>query len=358
MEIRLSSNKDATSDDFKNNEIIVDCLFQKFGVGVFEFEGCKFTFESTGALKLQNCIIRDCIFQGLDSLLTSPIDQGFLEVISCKTFQKNRFNGEFRRIDIQDSVIADFKDDSIATHYSISTTEVLGFTIKGECEFLVTNTIYFREPKKKYSPWHTKNYSIWDKKVAKTINCTQTIFDNVKLNPFYFVTKCTDKSQIDLSRATLIDNWSRLRKKYAGLSLFIVFFLSFLFFLPIFTHSFLLLTISKAEIQVQIFDKIPLWKVLLFGGKEGISALGYSILTIVLVLYNIGRVYMTISISKLREEETFLKDSNFNLAAIHHEKYKGQLVLDRILSLMFWLSVAYSLLKLWDTLVILVPAFK
>jgi hypothetical protein len=97
---------------------------------------------------------------------------------------------------------------------------------------------------------------------------------------------------------------------------------------------------------------------LLFGGKKGWQALGYSVLTFVLLAYNIGRLYLTIKVSKIREEESFLKDVNFSLASIHPDKINTLLIIDKILSILFWISIGYSCLKLLDALLISVPALK
>lgn len=67
---------------------------------------------------------------------------------------------------------------------------------------------------------------------------------------------------------------------------------------------------------------------------------------------------MTISISKLQQEEKFLKDANFHLISIHPNKLRIHIKIDRFLNIIFCISAAYSLLKLIDTLFIMVPAFN
>ncbi len=199
--------------------------------------------------------------------------------------------------------------------------------------------------------------SFWDKTIRLSAKCDKVVFDNVKINPFYLATKCADKSTLDLTRATLTDNWSKLRKKYAGVNLFIVLVLTFIFFLPLLTQSFFLLLSSKIDASLLPFQRVPLWEALLFGGKVGNAAVLYCSLTIVLIVYNITRFLMTLSIARLREEESFLRDSNFQLVSIHPEKYKTQLVIDKVLKILLWLSIIYSGLKLYDTLQIQVPLF-
>ena len=103
-------------------------------------------------------------------------------------------------------------------------------------------------------------------------------------------------------------------------------------------------------------EQVPLWESILYGGKHGWAAFGYSVLTVILITYNALRIYMTISIAKLREEERFLGDSNFQLVSIHPEKFKVQLWVDRYLKYFFYVSTLYACFKIWDTLHIMVPA--
>jgi hypothetical protein len=313
------------------------------------YDSCKFIFRESGEYLIDGVTIQNCSFIGLENLHYFPTNAGRLTIRNCKKFYDNRITKEFRIIEIENCELANFNDDSISTQFVMTKSEIKDFVIKGSCESLHLSDVRF------LSSLH--RHSTWDKVIIKSAKCFKTIFDNVRINPFYFATKCDDKSSLDLSRSTLIDNWSRLRKKYAGLSLFIVFFLTFLFFLPLFTHSFFLLTLKKVESQFYEAKTIPLWEALLFGGKTGWTAIGYATLTMILLIYNIGRIYMTVSIARLREEEMFLKDSDFNLVSIHPEKYKKQLLLDKVLSIMFWISIGYTLLKLVDTLLIKVPAF-
>ena len=114
---------------------------------------------------------------------------------------------------------------------------------------------------------------------------------------------------------------------------------------------------SKFDASIVDLDKIHLWEALIFGGKEGWYAWLYCILTIFLIVYNIGRFWLTLSIAKLREQELFLSDSGFNLNSISPDKYILQLNIDKCLNFMFVVTFLYSLLKLWDVAWLLVPNF-
>ena len=95
-----------------------------------------------------------------------------------------------------------------------------------------------------------------------------------------------------------------------------------------------------------------------FGGKEGWLAFGYAVLTGVLAFYNITRLRLTMKIAKLKEEETFLRDSGFNMVSIDPHKYERQLRWDKVLTWMLIVSSVYACMKLIDTLLILVPVYN
>ena len=94
-------------------------------------------------------------------------------------------------------------------------------------------------------------------------------FENVKVNPYYLTTKGFDKTKLSLSKATLIDDWSYLRKKHSGINLTIVFLLTVIFFLPIVTKAFFMLLTTKVEGILPSVEKTPLWEALYLEAKKG-----------------------------------------------------------------------------------------
>jgi len=348
MKTRLSQIPQKSNEQYENQHIIVDTLYQKHGNGNLIFKNCTFSFEESGHLILVNCAVESCKFEGLDNLHNFKTDRGILEIKSCKIFIGNVISYQFRTINISNSVLEEYIDLSTSTEYYIETSDLRSFVIEGETEKALLKETTFNSAKK----WN----SIWNKLIVKTISCSNTIFGEVRINPYYFATKCADKSTLDISRATLIDDWSRLRKEYSGTRLYIILLLTFIFVLPILTHSFFLLAVSKIE-PTMFFNKIPLWKALLFGGKEGLYSIVYSMLTLLLLIYNYGRFHITMSIAKLREEENYLIQSNFNMVSISPKKYQHLLKWDKYLKVLWYLSIVLSILKLWDTITILVPNY-
>jgi hypothetical protein len=350
----MAENLNIYLDQHRVEKIFINLTFNVVGSTKHEgltFKNCKFNFDDTSSMHLTSCEMYRCELHGIEhgnNFIDG--DKGNLVVESCKRLVDIKIDHKFHNIQISNSTIEQAILVSQSNSLHLIECEVNDFFIRGESKYVDLSNSYFSFIKRRDS--------VWDVDTLRSIRCTNTIFHKVKVNPFYFATKCKDKSSLDLTSATLIDDWSRLRKKYSGLSLFIVFLLSFVYFLPLITHSFFLIVTSKIEVVNAHLTLIPLWKSLLFADKTGVYAFGYGTLTIVLLTYNILRIYMTISVSKLMEEERFLGDSKFQLISIHPEKLKRQLMIDRYLNLLFYTSLVYAIFKTIDTLQILVPAFN
>lgn len=344
MNIALSEYNENKSDH-EGLSFIVD---GRFNYKEQIFKNCVFNFIDSSTLEFENCTFVNCNFVGSENTIYT-LSTCSLKLTKCEKIENCKIQKYFRKIDILHSLANNLVCSAFIVDFKIFVSEVTDFFFKGKCKNLDLSHSYFSS--------HKRKDSIWDIKIEKSANCPKTIFHMVEVNPFYLATKCDDKSSLDLTSAWLVDDWSRLRKHYSGVSLFIVFLLSFVFFLPLFTQSYFLILSSKIDPSVLNIKQIPLWESILFGGKEGLKAVIYCLMTIILFTYNSLRIYMTISISKLREEEKFLGDSNFQLVSIHPEKYRFQILIDKVLNYLFYIALIYGVLKLWDTLQILVPDF-
>lgn len=332
-------------EEIQNKIITVDTGFQSSEKRV-SFKDCTFNVNlSTINLYFADTSIRNCeIISTLDSNEVGSMPE--LNFHNC-VFNNNSIKGVFSGLQIMATEVKESEILVNTSSFTLSQSNWVDSKIVSTTNqallssFLITskNTV-----------------SVFDLKVNKEYTCYTVVFDKVEINPYYLTTKCIDKKSVDLTRATLTDDWSRLRKKYAGLSLFIIFLLTFLFFLPLITHSFFLLTLNKVNVISPPITTKPLWEVLLFGNKQGWQAWIYGLLTIILLTYNSLRLFVTIQISKLREEENFLKDANFQLVSLHPDKYESYRKIDYVLNWLFWFSICYSVFKLIDALLIAVPA--
>lgn len=330
--------------EYKDLEIIVDSNYTSTDS---TFISCTIKFTECGKLTLQNCYISTCTFVGIDKLSNYNKGYGELSILKSTSFIHNTLTNKYAVILFFYTKLNHFADNSISTHYKFENSEVTDFLIEGETKKVTLNTTVFDSS--------SIPNSLWNKKVSIDFVCQKVTFLNIKLNPYFLATKCDDKSSIDLSQAIIVNDWEKLRKKYSGLSLFIVFLLTAIFFIPLFTNSFFLLLISKLKPNNLTIKEAPLWDVILFDGKQGIKGWFHCILTFTLLFYNIARIYITVIVARLREGEHFLENNGFKKFAMHRDKYEKILPIDKALAIIFWISLSYSLFKLFISLRIIVP---
>lgn len=307
-----------------------------------EFDKCTFKIVDGGKLEITAGIFNDCVF-------ISETNNAELTVSSV-VYNSAIIKGVYYRIQLNNlKSCIKLNDDSNCRIFGVKQTKLEQPFIRGECDHLSVDRSSAISLNSENLFMSTK--STWLKKVSTTIICTDFVVQNVEIDPYYFATKCIDKSSLDIGGAIFIDKWSELRKKYTGIGLIIVFVLTLIFFLPLITKYYLLMIASKIpDLSIEHLHKIPLWKVILYGGKEGCMKVLYSVLTIILFIYNSLRLYLTICVSKLREEEKLLSDANFSIIRINPDKYSYYVKLHNSLNLIFYVVLFYSFLKIYDAL--------
>ncbi len=321
----------------------------------FQFTNCEFQISSKEVVRFSKSMFHNCNFVGSSGDFNVQLPTLILK--DCIVF-KSEFNMCFRALNIAESVIDQLNDKSDAKIFQItSESKLSNSVIKGRCKNLIMSDCLIEGQWKGSKNVHkkAKKKAIWDKEIQLKADCSNTVFRQINVNPYYLTTKCHDKSSLDLSDANLVDNWSTLRKEYSGLSLFIVFLLTLFFLLPLLTKSFVLTLAAKTPLMATM-DSTPLYQLLLFGGETGIYAIINCILTLFLLTYNLIRVYLTISIAKLREEENFLADSNYQITSISPNKYRMQWKLHRLMRYFLIISILYSIYKIFVALSIEVPS--
>lgn len=319
--------------------------------GVVNFKNCKFYYSSKSYIQFSKSVLDNVEIVGIDDCNSylPPLSTNDGKIIfssGCK-IKILKLYGGFREVNIS-GVVDGLMDQSISRYYQIVSATIRNSNIEGKCERLYLEQARFTGNKK----------DIWNKEITLGAKCIDTVFDRVSLNPYYLSTKCADKSTLDLSGANFIDDWSKLRKRYSGLSLFIVLLLTVAFFLPfVFKTTGLLLAAKLFEHSHLSFEIVPLWQMLFFGSSKIEWGNWYFYVTVILILYNTIRLLLTISLAKLREEEQFLSDAGFQTVTPHPEKYIWQKRADRVLSVVFWLVLAISLYKVYEAFSVKVPIF-
>lgn len=351
-----------------NKVVIVDSHWSPSLSSITRIENCIIRILPKATLAVKKCVLKNCIIVGFTgpvinvngkhAVLTLDGLKGSLNTTGLSII------GIFDEISISNCNLLCLTDKSQAKKYTATNSQIINSMIDGTCETLnlsytkiTTNeNNYLEESKIKvlYKTYFIKyGKSLWNKEIVQRANISHTIFDKVRINHYYLSTKCFDKETIDLSRAILIDDWSKLKKKYSGIKLYWVFLLTLTFLLPYLTKSFVLVLMTNIYGTKGLFGQIKLWELLLYDNND--NKLLFSLLTIILIIYNIGRFSLTMKIATLKEEENIYRDSNYQVVAIHPDKYKSIKIINKILNVLFIVSAGYSLFKLFQALNILVP---
>jgi hypothetical protein len=118
------------------------------------------------------------------------------------------------------------------------------------------------------------------------------------------------------------------------------------------------LAVNVPWVSEQKYDTVPLWEVLLFGfyGMDTLIGWFHAVLTIALLVYNMLRVYLTVTIVKLRSREEHLSMLRFRRARPAFYKYTLKSLVHRFLMKpLLFLAVISALWKLWDAVQMQVP---
>ncbi|MBK8927283.1 MAG: hypothetical protein IPM74_15540 [Crocinitomicaceae bacterium] len=360
------------------------------------FENCDFFWQDEPKqFNFIKSTLNNCQFYGAEEKIAGNKWTGIVEFNNC-IGNTITLNGKFHSIKFSNCRALDsLIDNSESLTYKIEDSEFWSFNITGKSKRVELRRSVFRSNENNISwrskilDWTSQNLpffitriifpifkqrgeqknklavytSMWNKEIELQTIIDNSHFKNALINPYFFSVTCNDKDSVNLTQATFIDNWSKLRKGYSGVRLYIVLLLSLAFFLPLIVESLLLILGSQMEIEGKPWEKYfsmtPLWKVLLFG--KALTTKGMiinAVLTVVLLFYNVIRMTMTFRIAKLREEEKFLLDAGYKKVSPHPNKYKKLLAWSKWLTLILFISVLYALWKVFTALLILVPVLK
>lgn len=368
--MKLSEFNELQTSEVNNLEFEVD---HNRSFSNTSFNNCTFKFTNNGNLRFSGAAIKNCRFIGLDGNTFEEFANGCgdLDLQNVELLSDSSISGSFRKIGLSVRLIQRLDDTSFCNNYSTISSTIWESKINGFCYHLsyasvtfihseaesVCNKLREIDIKKSLSNVRfERNIPKWEKEILHTASCTQVVFNNYQVHPYFFATKCKkDSNGVDFSNAILIDNWSRLRKQYTGLSLLVIIILTLAFFLPLIL-KYVMLVSTSAQIGSSIlgqsnkviniiYDKIPFYEVLFFNGKSGLVGWLHFFLTSLLIAYNFTRLYITFAVSKLREEERFVSDSKFPISSLHPKKYGHLVIISAWLRGFFILVFLYSLFK-------------
>lgn len=223
-----------------NVKFIID---QDFNTG-HVFKNCQFEIVGNFSLSFQSASLDECVIVGLKNELNSTDNRINLSLKDCNKIEDLKISGNFNSVRFysgNNMKVIYLEDGASSNYYHVENSEFINCRVFGRTKDLgCFNSIIKGDLKYKAAKINGLlryifriPHSHWDKKIDRVADCKNVSFDKTELNPFYLSTKSPNKDSIDLSNAILVDQWSELRKKYSGLSLFIVFVLTAIFFLPL-----------------------------------------------------------------------------------------------------------------------------
>lgn len=417
------------STENKNHQ---DKHFKVDGLSTWQghrFEGCIFYFDydSTEVI-FASCELTNCFFLSVENDKSDQKRYNQKITINKSELVNISLKGVFNAIQISNCPkIEIFNDYSICkTSYHLTSSKVRDFRISGECDTLnILKSDFTASPLTLSFPYKIHSYilnylpkifirlyklllskstnnalatdsvlgskSVWLKEIKSTSIINDAHFRNVAVDPYYFSVTAEEKNRVNMTQATFIDSWLQLRKDYSGVRMYIVLLLSIMFFLPIITESFVLMSASKItpvnpmpderniendttklyypiknwvdqKIRKKIRGWIPETKPMKLGhiiflGKsdDAFYMFAHCALTLVLLFYNLSRIWMTFRIAKIREEERFLLDAGYSKVTPHNVKYSSLIEFSKWLRVILGISVIYACVKLLIALNIVVP---
>jgi hypothetical protein len=211
-----------------------------------------------------------------------------------------------------------------------------------------------------------KKSGIWAAEVKGELVLKEVDLAVLTVDSEVIANQCEDRSSVDLQHAFVDNEWEVLRDNYSGtlLAFHLLFLLAFI--APLMTKILLAagaagassLAITVPLLQEQKYETMPLWEVLLFGfyGMHSVIGWIHAVLTVALLIYNLLRVYLTVTIVKLRSREEHLSMQRFRRARPAAHKYTVKSLVHRFLMKpLLFLAVTSALWKLWDAVQMQVP---
>lgn len=209
----------------------------------------------------------------------------------------------------------------------------------------------------------SRKTGLWQVNARGRLSLKEVTFETLTVDSEAIANQCEDRSSVDIQNAAVDNEWEVLRDNYTGTLL--AFHLLFLaaFVAPLFSKMAAAAGVAGFAYQAQAlglvkWPMVPVWEVLLFGFYGTDSTIGWThaLLTIGLLIYNMARIYLTVTIVKLRAREEHLQQQDFRRARPAAYKYQMKSLVHRLLMKpLLLLAVISALWKVWDAVRIQIP---
>ena len=206
----------------------------------------------------------------------------------------------------------------------------------------------------------------WAAEVKGALKLDEVTFETLTVDSEVIANQAEDRSSVDIQNAFVDNEWEVLRDNYSGtlLAFHLMYLLAFI--APLISKIILAAGAASAAglalkipfLKEQQYETVAVWQVLLFGfyGTDSLVGWTHALLTIALLVYNLSRVYLTVSIVKLRSREEHLTIQHFRRARPAPGKYATKsLIHNLLMKPLFVLATGAALWKLWDAIQMQIP---
>ena len=196
----------------------------------------------------------------------------------------------------------------------------------------------------------------WNPEVELTSELIHVAFeDDCQLSMESLVTSCPDRTNVHIRTTSVEDPWATLRDGYTGAKLVFVVLMTLAFFAP-----YVFRTIYYA-IAARVTTPSPeneeyLAALLLWGDRAGLPMLLYGSLSAGLIVYNAGRLWLTMSIAVMREREEHFHSYGVSRYRPPKDRVQRLWRLHRVGRWFLLMAVASSVWRVCDVLSMRVPA--
>ena len=378
--------------------LIFEDEFNFFMDPFFKFKDCELhnlSIISPGTVSRYSLYIKDSVISGY---LKSPLN---LKIVGEKDILKNKLPILYLQCTSDASIEIDAMQTSpnriSAFKITLKNSSLKSCTLDSK-HIYINNCDNIKEVdfKQTYDTISIENSkffdSIWYPKDISTLFISSTIFGKgctVYIDSLTNILKSRDT--LDIHKATVIDKWLELRKHYTGTGLLWIVLFAIVFILPYAVRvSMYSTTTPLVPIQSSVlidaffdytsafFDEDPLliiddelieirtqslFTALFIGPYESLlSKILYFASSSLVIIYNFLKFYMTMTLSRLREEEEYLTLYKFQVTRPADSSLTWFYNIDfytvhKICNFLFWGTVMVSGFKIFELLTVCVIKF-
>ena len=340
---------DFTSQQLGNRRIRIDAKTAVIGGG---WSGCEFLVVGDAELAFRDAVLDECRFDTESSHRAAGVS------FNACHLKRSLIDGDWRNVQI------------VSSNTPVRSTRFEFRTVDFYAPGVTFDKCHFTPVVERWQTRHaTFRDSFWSPEITREAELPSAQFYGSTVVVGDWTNVCTRKNEINLQTARHIrDEWADLKTEYTGVRLYIILILTVAFLLPYLGKAWVLSLAAGALRDTGVVIKwLPLWQVVIFPpGQTFVEA----VLATLLITYNVGRVWLTFFVARLRVRETHLLNSGFTAARPPLSRRRIRmpflstparlsplLAVHRVLGFLFYVSVISATLRSLAFLLQDVPVF-